>query len=145
MKPVSKDELIAVARRLGVRSETPTLLVIDDDPGTQELVSRVLAKEGWQLSFAENGKAALNALQSDLQPDMILLDLQMPVMDGFDFLEALRAGAATTDAPIVVLTSLDLTSGEKAWLSERVATILEKGGQSPTSLLESFARPSNKD
>ncbi len=136
MKPVSKDELIAVARRLGVRSETPTLLVIDDDPGTQELVSRVLAKEGWQLSFAENGKAALNALQSDLQPDMILLDLQMPVMDGFDFLEALRAGAATTDAPIVVLTSLDLTSGEKAWLSERVATILEKGGQSPTSLLE---------
>jgi CheY-like chemotaxis protein len=97
-------------------------LLIDDDPVVRETVGRTLADASWEVTEAENGQIALDRLSS-ARPTLILLDLMMPVMDGFDFLLELHARPEWRDVPVVVLTSKDLTEEDRRMLSGRVEQI----------------------
>jgi two-component system, chemotaxis family, chemotaxis protein CheY len=83
----------------------PIILVVDDDAGIQQTIGGILEDEGYQVVSAWNGQEALQHLDGGVQPVLIMLDLQMPVMDGFAFAAALDQRGLRARAPIVVLTA----------------------------------------
>ena len=83
----------------------PLIVVMDDDAGTRVLVSQVLKKEGFQVMAAEDGAKGLELIR-EYKPDLIVSDVQMPHMDGFAVLEAVRSDAALATIPVILLTSL---------------------------------------
>ena len=102
------------------------MLLVEDDPATREMMARTLEKSAWQVSEAGNGREALEHLAQQ-KPRLILLDLMMPVMDGFDFLLEMHANPEWQDIPVIVLTAKDLTEEDRRMLSGRVEQIVEKG------------------
>ncbi len=91
---------------------------------------RTLEKEGWQVREAANGRLGLEQVMSQA-PDVIVLDLMMPQMDGFEFVNELRRNSKLRTIPIVVLAAKELTDGDRAQLNSSVARVLQKGGQQP--------------
>jgi CheY-like chemotaxis protein len=85
---------------------TLRVLVVDDDPITREGLAVVLQREGHDAILAANGKEALTGLRAGSRPDVILLDMLMPVLDGWHFLDRFRAEAPTTAIPIILVTTL---------------------------------------
>src|SRR5439155_22132431 len=85
-----------------------TMLVIEDDAAMREMLRRTLEKDGWQVTEATNGKVGLEKL-SATSPALILLDLMMPEMDGFEFMDALRRRGDGKRLPVIVITAKDLT------------------------------------
>lgn len=81
------------------------ILVVDDDQEVREAICDVLCDEGYHVSSACNGAEALNALRQGAQPSLIVLDLTMPVMDGFEFLERRRTDAELSSIPVVVVSA----------------------------------------
>ena len=112
-----------------------TVLLVEDDIETREMMARTLGKAGWVVSEAGNGQEALD-MMSDLQPQLILLDLMMPVMDGFDFLAELRAGPEWQQIPVIVITAKDLTADDRDRLAGKVEEVLEKNAYTREQLLE---------
>ncbi len=94
----------------------------------------MLGGEGWTVSEAENGRVALDRLE-DQRPDLILLDLMMPEMDGFDVVRALQAKPNWRSIPTLVLTARDLTPQDQQRLSGHVKAILQKGPNSREEVL----------
>jgi len=138
-KPVDRERLAAVVRRYrGTRQPAPAL-VIEDDPASREVLRRTLEHDGWQVSEASNGREGLRVLEQEL-PDLILLDLMMPEMDGFAFVEALRANPAWAAVPVLVVTARDLSSDEQQRLEGRVRQILRKGAHSREELVREIRR-----
>jgi CheY-like chemotaxis protein/anti-sigma regulatory factor (Ser/Thr protein kinase) len=131
VKPLDRDRLVEVIRRH--RPERP-VLVVDDDPELRGLIRRVLEREGHSVMEAENGMIGL-ARARERQPGLVLLDLIMPAMDGFDFLEAFRGQEAWRAVPVVVVTARDLTIEDRARLSGSVERVLHKGAQGGEPLL----------
>ena len=123
LKPVRWDRFKAVMDRF--RPPHEGVLVIDDDPDTRERLRTLLEKDGWSVTEAENGQEGLDRLEAG-RPDIVLLDLTMPVMDGFTFLERMRARPDCADIPVVVLTALDLTREDRRRLAG-ASQILNKG------------------
>jgi signal transduction histidine kinase/DNA-binding LacI/PurR family transcriptional regulator/DNA-binding response OmpR family regulator len=119
------DELI---RQVGPATDarTPRILVVDDDPDILDLHARVVREAGGEPIEARTGREALAAL-GETRPDLVLLDLGMPDMDGFDLLEAMRARTATQGIPVIVITGQVLTDEDLERLNRGVATILSKG------------------
>ena len=138
-KPVDRTRLVELLRRFTARSEADTVLVVDDDPDVRAIVRTTVEKTGLRTAEAVNGKDALDWLAAHGSPALILLDLMMPVMDGFEFLDRARADAATAQIPIVVLTAKDLTEAERRLINERTLLILTKGAQPLSSLGEALA------
>jgi signal transduction histidine kinase/CheY-like chemotaxis protein len=103
-----------------------TILVVDDDPEIRTLASRQLGAHGWAVVEAENGRAALDRLR-EACPSIILLDLLMPEMDGFEFLQRLRGNPQWTGIPVLVVTAKDLTAAEREQINGRVVQIIQKG------------------
>jgi CheY-like chemotaxis protein len=130
-KPIDRDRLATILARY--RRDLP-VLVVDDDADFRELARRILEREGYTVVEAENGRAALDRLR-DTTPGAILLDLMMPEMDGFDFVEAVRANSAWRSLPIVVITAKDLSSDDHERLNGYVARVLQKGALSRETLL----------
>ena len=117
------------------RSYKPvTILVVEDSQETRELVCRMLGDAGWTVHEAENGAVALDKMAQEL-PDVVLLDLMMPVMDGFRFAELARQNPAYRSVPIVVLTAKELTADDHRQLESSVAQIVRKGDLSKDDLL----------
>jgi signal transduction histidine kinase/DNA-binding response OmpR family regulator len=138
-KPIDRERLSAVLRRFrGPHSPCPAV-VIEDDPASREVLRRTLEQDGWRVCEATNGREGLELLASG-NPDLILLDLMMPEMDGFEFVEALRANAAWADIPVVVVTARDLSGDEVARLSGRVRKVLQKGALSRDALAREIRR-----
>jgi CheY-like chemotaxis protein len=108
--------------------------VVDDDAGFRELMRRVLEREGYTVIEADNGRAGLAELGAHV-PGVILLDLMMPEMDGFEFLDEFRRHEAWRAIPIVVITAKELTAEDHERLNGGVAKILEKGASGRESLL----------
>ncbi|HEY9815424.1 MAG TPA: PAS domain-containing protein [Candidatus Obscuribacterales bacterium] len=115
------------------------VLVVEDDPATRQMFQRILQKEGWQVTTAENGRLGLEAIQAQ-QPDLILLDLMMPEMDGFEFMDQLRQQDRGRSLPVVVVTAMDLSLDERDRLTGRVENILQKGAYSRDQLLKEVQR-----
>ncbi|HMA37512.1 MAG TPA: response regulator, partial [Chloroflexia bacterium] len=139
IKPVAREQLLAlVARYLpaGHQAGGPAgrVLVVEDDPPTRELVCRTLAGVGWQVDSVADGQAALAQLRVQI-PDVIVLDLMLPALDGFGVVTALQTTPAWQAIPVLVVTALDLTATERARLAGGVAQILQKGAYSRDALL----------
>jgi len=111
------------------------VLVVDDDADTRAALARTLASEGCRVAEAADGRAALEALEP-ATPDLILLDLVMPGMDGFEFLDALRAEPRFAGVPVIVVTAADLTADDRRRLEGGVEQILEKTAHDRDALLD---------
>jgi signal transduction histidine kinase/CheY-like chemotaxis protein len=132
-KPVDRERLSRVMARFRQRPGAPRVLVVDDDPAARELLACALTAEGWRVVEAANGQAALDTLSAGA-PAAILLDLLMPEMDGFEFIEQLRQRPDGRDVPVVVVTGKDLTEADRRRLNGHASRIVRKGGFSPAQL-----------
>jgi signal transduction histidine kinase/DNA-binding response OmpR family regulator len=139
VKPVDRERLVAVLRSICAVNGASVLLVDDDE--TMRRVTRVaLEHDGWRVSGeAENGRLALARLD-ETRPDVIVLDLMMPEMDGFEFLAEMRSRAEWRDIPVLIVTAKDLTEEERARLNGDVARVLQKRGSQLDELLREIAR-----
>jgi CheY-like chemotaxis protein len=133
LKPVDGRRLSQVLRRF--RPAPGHVLVVEDDTALSDLLQRSLAKEGWQVTVASDGRSALAQVDKHI-PDIILLDLLLPEMDGFQFLATLRQNPDQRDIPTVVITGKELTPQETQILQEQARRILCKGAYSREQLLQ---------
>ncbi len=133
VKPVDRERLALVLREI-VKPGGRRVLVVDDDDIMRRGVLQALEKEGWKVSEAENGRAGLAHLSQSV-PDAIVLDLMMPEMDGFEFLEALRHHAEWRGIPVVVVTAKDLTEEDQRRLNGGVERILQKDAPTRDEML----------
>jgi PAS domain S-box-containing protein len=132
-KPIDRERLAAVLKRYAGASGRP-VLVVEDDSATRALLRRAAETEGWEVREAENGRAALSRV-AEQRPEVILLDLMMPEMDGFEFLEALRAREEWQSIPVLVITAKDLSDEERERLNGGVQRIVLKGAKDREALL----------
>ncbi len=132
-KPIDRDRLVNVMRRYSTSADHSVLIVEDDEPA-RAMMRRTLEKEGWRTVEAENGRVALDRITGEM-PSVILLDLMMPEMDGFDFLTALRQTAAGKAVPVIVVSALDLSAEQRERLNGGVQQILRKDGYSSEALI----------
>ncbi|GAB4475920.1 MAG: hypothetical protein Kow00124_17520 [Anaerolineae bacterium] len=101
--------------------------VIEDDPGAAQLMSRILQAHGvTDVQLAPDGRAGLELVQR-IHPDLVVLDLMMPNVDGFEVLNQLKADEKLRDVPVIVVTAKDLTADERARLAGQVQGLLQKG------------------
>jgi signal transduction histidine kinase/DNA-binding response OmpR family regulator len=128
VKPVSGPRLVAAVMRAvaGTRRERPRVLVIDDEPSARELASAILESEGFDVAVAADGPAGLHAIRVHA-PDLVVLDLLMPGMDGFQVVDELRADPSTAGIPVMVVTAASLAPDERARLERRVSQLAQKG------------------
>jgi len=134
-KPIDRDRLLSVLRRYGSETEPRPVLVVEDDEVTRSMLTRTLEREGWTVIEAENGRVGLERAQ-ETGPGLILLDLMMPEMDGFEFLEAFRSNDKGRSVPVVVITAKDLTEEDRRRLNGGVTHIVEKGSHDPTAFID---------
>ena len=126
-KPIQADVLTKeLARLLGKETHPQTVLIVDDDPAILSMHSRLVEKTGKRVVTARNGREALEKVAAGL-PDLILLDLNMPEMDGFAVLDALHANPAAHDIPVVILTARVLSDADIERCNRGVTSILSKG------------------
>jgi signal transduction histidine kinase/CheY-like chemotaxis protein len=133
-KPIDRRRLAQILRKHTCDSPPCPVLLVEDDPSTRALTRKMLEKEGWRVSEAENGRDALQSMERE-RPRLILLDLMMPEMDGFEFAERVRRHSEWRSIPIVVLTAMDLTNDDRQRLNGYVESIIRKAGDSRESLL----------
>lgn len=132
-KPVDFSRLAAVLREHCPTPGDRPILVVEDDEISGHLLRRNLEKEGYPAIIAANGRAALEVIRLR-KPSVILLDLMMPEMDGFEFVQIVRSRKDLNDVPIIVLTGKDLTEEDKQRLTGCVTSILQKQTASPEDL-----------
>lgn len=126
-KPLRPEQLAKeLARYCGMGDNQQTVLVVDDDPAILDMHCRLVERTGCQTVTARNGREALAVLEHT-RPDLILLDLMMPEMDGFAVLDVLREREATRDIPVIILTARMLSEADLERCSRGVAAILGKG------------------
>jgi CheY-like chemotaxis protein len=140
VKPVGRDELLqALGRCVTPPAEGRTVVVIDDDPLDLDLVEAVLAPEGWLVVRAAGGEEGVRLVRSE-RPAVVLLDLLMPEVDGFEVVERLRADPLVADVPIVVLTSREITPADQERLAGRISFLAQKGTVGQGELVELVGR-----
>ncbi|MBT7597126.1 MAG: response regulator, partial [Gemmatimonadetes bacterium] len=125
VKPVDRDALTRVLHKFEGRGKQ--VLICDDDPNLIELTRQLLEEDGWTVRAATNGQEALDEIGRE-RPDALLLDLMMPVMDGFETLNRLRAEVATADLPVIIITAKDLAGDELEALRDNASRVIEKDG-----------------
>jgi CheY-like chemotaxis protein len=154
-KPIDRDRLVAILKKYrsllsrspegsegeaeGAERTPRPILVVEDDAATREMLRRVLQKEDWAVIEAENGRAALERV-AERRPDLILLDLMMPEMDGFEFLEELRRHGQWRSIPVVVVTAKELTNEDRQRLNGYVERVIQKGAYTGDGLLAEVRR-----
>jgi GAF domain-containing protein/DNA-binding response OmpR family regulator/anti-sigma regulatory factor (Ser/Thr protein kinase) len=124
VKPVDRTKLVETLASI-CGSAAGRALLVDDDELVRRVVRQVLQPLGWQVSEAENGQVAVKSLGA-ARPDVIILDLMMPKMDGFEFLDELRRKPEWQDIPVVVITAKDLTDDDRNRLNGGVDRIIQK-------------------
>ena len=134
-KPIDRDRLVEILSRYRLADRSGTVLVVEDDEEQRRLVRELLGARGWVVREAVNGRLALDALKEGL-PDIVLLDLMMPEMDGFELVAALQANPAWRDIPVVVVTALDLSAEDRRRLNGGVEQILSKSAYAPAELMK---------
>jgi len=138
-KPFDRDKLVAALRRFRQGSSPRPVLVVEDDPATRDVVRRALERDGWIVFEADNGKSALESLKH-AAPDLIVLDLMMPEMDGFEFVAELRRTESGRRIPVVVVTAKEITAEDRARLNGHVRRIFRKGSFSRAELTAELRR-----
>lgn len=133
-KPVDHARLSQILKKYTCPHPPCPVLVVEDDPATREVTRAILEKEGWTVTEAEHGRAALACMERE-RPCLILLDLMMPEMDGFEFVARVRQRPEWRSIPIVVLTARDLSAEDRRRLNGYVEKVLLKAGDSREALL----------
>ncbi|WP_181703147.1 response regulator [Chthonobacter albigriseus] len=130
-KPFDRLELIEVLDRELAESRTVdgrSVLIVEDDAATRAMMTRIAERLGMSVSAVVNGRNGLEWLGANPRPDAILLDLAMPEMDGFEFLERLRDHPTWQSIPVIVVTARDLTAGDRDRLDGNAQGVIAKGG-----------------
>jgi hypothetical protein len=138
-KPIDSARLAAVIRRHAPESSRQQVLIVEDDSDTRELLRRRVEAIGCAVREAENGRVALQRLEEQV-PALILLDLMMPEMDGFQFVIEMRKVQAWREIPIIVVTAKDIDEEDRLRLNGQVAGVLQKAGTSCSELLPELVR-----
>jgi CheY-like chemotaxis protein len=125
MKPFDREAILAALAH--APPQQGRLLVVDDDPHVVDLVCQLLEGEPYEITSVADGEAALEAI-AERRPDVILLDLLMPRMDGFALIEQLQQAPWSQQIPVIVLTAKTLTAAEQALLEQSVRTVIQKRG-----------------
>ena len=138
-KPIERKRLFDILLRHIRGGEAANgqahVLVVEDDPVNRELLRNLLQREELVVSVANNGREALTIMASNV-PDLIFLDLMMPVMDGFQFLTEMHRNPAWLHIPVVTLTAVDLTNEQRGQLQGQVEVLLDKRDLNPIELLQ---------
>ncbi len=132
-KPVDRRRLLTLAHKYGTALDEGHILLVEDDEATAEMVRRVLTRDGYNVERVSNGQEAL-AVTS--RPALVMLDLMMPELDGFGFLEAIRDEPRWAGVPVVVMTAMSLTPAQKSRLLQQVQGVVSKGGANSEDLLK---------
>ncbi len=138
-KPINRERLTTVLSRYRRGTAQLNALIVEDDRESREVLRRFLENDGWTVEQAENGKVALEKLASHC-PKVILLDLMMPEMDGFEFVSHLKQNEQWRNIPVVVVTAKDLSENDRHRLNGRVSQVLQKGAYSRDELLAEVSR-----
>ena len=133
-KPIDRDRLVTMLQRYQSAAPPSKILLVEDDAPMRQMLRQMLEKEGWTVDEAENGRVALQQLAMG-NPALILLDLMMPEMDGFEFVSELRKREAWRSTPVVVITAKELTADDRLHLSGYLNRVLHKGAFSREMLL----------
>jgi adenylate cyclase len=131
-KPVDRAQLAQLLDRF--KTAMPRALVVEDNLTDREMMRRLLASEGWEVIVASNGREALERLNAE-HPNLILLDLMMPEMDGFEFLAEFRKTPKFASTPVIVVTAADLSLEDHRRLNGGVEHILQKAAPSREDFL----------
>jgi CheY-like chemotaxis protein len=137
-KPIDRGRLASVLLRHRGAADN-TALVVEDDADSREMLRRLLESNGWAVLVAENGRTALEKLEHG-RPSVVLLDLMMPEMDGFEFLTEMHRHDEWNQIPVIVITAKELTAEDRARLNGHVTRVLQKGIYSRDELLEQVSR-----
>jgi len=140
-KPVGRAELLDAVRGLALRGDgrRPRVLIVDDDPRAVDILAAFLPAEEFDTLRAYGGQEAIDLARRE-KPDLILLDLLMPEVSGFDVVRELCADDATAAIPIVIVTSKLLDAADRAALNGHVSRIVEKAGLDSRQLLAEARR-----
>jgi CheY-like chemotaxis protein len=142
-KPISRQELYESLVELGLCPVSPgrtlKVLVVDDDPKAVELIAIRVPSLGKCVLRAYGGREAIDAARREL-PDLIVLDLMMPGVNGFDVVAALNERPATARIPIIVVTAKRITDEDRARLNGSVTTVMEKAGFDPEHFMTEVRR-----
>jgi CheY-like chemotaxis protein len=140
-KPVERDRLIgSISKLLGSKSGK-VILIVEDNDDLRFTVKEALTSADNIVLEASNGKEALDVLndKTSHSPDLILLDLMMPEMNGFEFLEAYRT-QFEKQVPVIVITGADLDENDKKFLSSETSRVLEKSSMSDTGIADHLVK-----
>lgn len=137
-KPVDRGQLTALLRQL--LSRDGPILVVEDDLATRETVRHTVEKLGLTVAEVTNGRLALTWLGENSAPALILLDLMMPEMDGFEFLDTFNRRPDWRHIPVVVITAKQLTAAERALLAGRTRIVIRKGASMDTDVADAIRK-----
>jgi signal transduction histidine kinase/CheY-like chemotaxis protein len=137
-KPLRREQLVACIQRL-VPVRDGYILVVEDDEGLRELLQRTLIDEGWSVRVASTGPQALEMVEKS-RPGLILLDLRIPELDGFEVLQRIRSRPEFVRVPVAVMTALELARDDWERLGGRVEQVIQKGMYSRNRLMREIRR-----
>lgn len=138
-KPINREQLLQVLYRYAMPLKSNTILVVEDDDATREIMERTLSRQGWLVETAKNGRVALDKIAQQI-PTLIILDLMMPETDGFEFIDEFSKEYHGHSIPIIVLTAKDLTPSERNYLRNSVKVVMQKGVYRHDDLLAEIRR-----
>ena len=137
-KPIDWNSLSSILKKHQIASDSHSILIVEDDEITVEMLKKSLESDNYKVRSAKNGKEALDII-NDHKPGLILLDLMMPEMDGFQFAERLREKQQWLDIPVVVITAKDLSKDDHSRLQGNVEAIMQKGSYRKDELLQEIS------
>ncbi|WP_135604955.1 response regulator [Methanococcoides sp. NM1] len=143
-KPFDREYLLKLMDRYKEKLErkNPKILLVDDEPYAVELLSSMMEPEGFSILRAYSGTDAIDICTEE-QPDIVILDLMMPQVSGFDVISVLRSNPETWNIPIVACTARDITAKDRIFLDRKVNSIMQKGVFSKNDLLDTIHRLSS--
>ena len=135
VKPINRIQVGQTIKKWTRKNDKGLILLVEDEDSLREIMRRTLEKEGWKVNEAANGRLALDQINHH-KPALILLDLMMPEMNGFEFIAELRKVDTWKSIPIVVLTASDLSKEDKYRLHGSVKRLIQKGSITTELLLD---------
>ena len=138
-KPFDQESVVEAVRRAHLGEDAVELLVVDDSESSRSILKRALIRVGYSVLEAADGKRALEIVKTT-PPAAILLDIMMPEMNGFEFLEQLRADDTLADIPVIIVSARDFDQEEMQQLNERVLEVFQKGAYERQQLVETVKK-----